>query len=188
MRRLVLFMATVSLALPGAASLAADPPSIEPFAGSWKGREVSSVSGETPSPDLLSLEVQGDTDGFRMSWHDLSARDEGKSRAGSIDVRFSPTDRAGVYEYAPNPGSLLTRMFASPATGNPLKGETLLWARVEGPTLAVYSMMIDMEGGFDLDHYTWTRTGDELHLTFSERTEDLGVETTFEGELVADGG
>ncbi len=186
MKRMVLVLTAALLAWPGLTVLAADPPSIEAFVGSWKGRKASSVVGALP-PDALSLEVQRAADGFRISWLDLSANNQGNSGGDSIDVRFLPTGRAGVYEYAPKPGTLLTRMFASPATGNPLKGETLLWARIDGPTLAVYSMKIDLNGGFDLDHYSWIRTENGLKLIFSERTEDPGMETKLEGELVAKG-
>jgi len=186
MRRMVLFLTVALLAWPSLAVLAADPPSIEAFLGSWKGRKASSAIGALP-PDALSLEVQRDADGFRISWFDLGANSQGNSGGDSIDVRFLPTGRAGVYEYAPKPGSFLTRMFASPATGNPLKGETLLWARIDGPTLAVYSMKIDLNGDFDLDHYSWTQTENGLQLIFSERTEDLGMGTKLEGELVAKG-
>ncbi|MGI9503984.1 MAG: hypothetical protein ACR2RE_13125 [Geminicoccaceae bacterium] len=154
--------------------------------GSWKGQGASSAIGALPS-DALSLEVQRDADGFRISWPDLSTNDQGNSEGNSIDARFLPTGRTGVYEYAPKPGSLLTRMFASPATGNPLRGETLLWARIDGPTLAVYSMKIDPNGGFDLDHYSWTRIENGLQLIFSERTEDLEMQTKLEGELVTRG-
>ena len=186
MRRLVLFFTVALLAWPSLALLAADPLSIEAFVGSWKGRKASSAIGALPR-DALSLEVQHDADGFRISWFDLSANVQGNSGGDKINVRFLPTGRAGVYEYAPKPGSLLTRMFASPATGNPLMGETLLWARIDGPTLAVYSMKIDLKGGFDLDHYSWTRTENGLQLIFSERTKDLEIETKLEAELVAKG-
>lgn len=183
---MVLFLTVALLAWPGLAVLAADPPSIEAFVGSWKGRKASSAIDALP-PDALSLEVQRDADGFRISWPDLSTDNQGNSGGDNINARFLPTGRTGVYEYAPKPGSLLTRMFASPATGNPLQGETLLWARIDGPTLAVYSMKIDPNGGFDLDHYSWTRTENGLQLIFSERTEDFGTETKLEGELVAKG-
>lgn len=186
MRNLVFFLMMASLAWPGPAALAADPSSIEAFAGSWKGQKASSASDALP-PDVLSLKVQEEAAGFRVSWLDLSARGQGGGVVDDIAASFSATDRPGVYEYAPTSGSLLTRMFASPKTGNPLKGETLLWARVDDFTLAIYSMKIDLNGGFDLDHYSWTRNEDGLQLTFKKRTEDAGAEIELQGELVAMG-
>ena len=187
MWRLVFFPAIVLLAWPGLVVMAADQPSIEAFVGSWKGQEAPSGTDTLPQ-DALRLEIQRDADGFRISWIDLSVSSERNLGVDSIDVRFSPTDRVGVYEYAPKPGSLLTRMFASPTTGNPLKGETLLWARIDGLTLAVHSMKVDLNGDFELDHYSWTRVGDGLQLSYSKRTEDIGAEMVLEGELVAEGG
>ena len=187
MRRLILLFTMGSLSWAGLAARAADPASITPFVGSWTAGEELSADHELPL-EALSLKVERDADGFRVYWHDLSAGDAAGTDHGSIDVRFQPTERAGVYEFAPSPSSLLTRMFASPATGNPLKGETLLWARIDGSTLAVYSMRIDAKGSFNLDHYSWTRTGDSLQLVYRQKTEDAGLGTRLEGELVAGGG
>ena len=187
MWHLFLFPVMALLAWPGPVVMAADPSSIEAFEGRWKGRDAPSGTDTLPQ-DVLRLEIRRDADGFQISWDDLGAGSEGNLDVDSIDVRFSPTDRVGVYEYAPKPGSLLTRMFASPATGNPLTGETLLWARIDGSTLAVYSMKIDLNGDFELDHYSWTRVGDGVQLRYSKRTEDLGETTKLKGELVAEGG
>jgi GH43 family beta-xylosidase len=78
-------------------------------------------------------------------------------------------------------------MFASPETGNPLEGETLLWARIDTDMLAVYSLTIDENGGFDLGHYSWTKTEDGLLLHYREQTEALGEEIVIEGRLVPEG-
>lgn len=182
MRRLVYFATAALLASPCLSALADDPPSIELFIGSW------AAENESPGNEALRLDVQRDENGFRLAWVDLGTRDQGEAAAEDLDARFQPTARKGVYEFVPESGSLLTRMFASPATGNPLEGETLLWARLDGPTLAVYSMKVDGEGGFDLDHYSWTRAENGLQFSFGKQTEDLGTETILEGELVAKGG
>lgn len=187
MTRPVFILVMAFLIGPGHPLLAADPPSIEAFIGNWKGSEITSAPGEA-APNALSTRIEADAGGFRMSWHDLGASGEDGIGSDDLDARFLPSGRPGVFEYAPKSGSLLARMFASPATGNPLKGETLLWARIDGSGLAVYSMRIDPNGGFDLDHYSWTRTEDGLRLSFSKRTEDFGSETVIEGELVKEGG
>lgn len=165
-------------------AMAADPFSIDAFVGSWKGDEAASEVGEL-APDALALEIEAEAEGFRISWHDLGAGGQSGIGAEVIDARFAPADRPGVYEYEPSSGSLLSRMFASPATGNPLEGETLIWARIDDQTLAVYSMNIDQEGGFDLDHYSWTLTETGLRLTFSKQTEDLGPGAQIQGDLTA---
>lgn len=187
MRSLVFSLMMALLTWSSLAALAADRSSIEAFVGSWRGQKAPSATDALP-PDMLSLDVQEGADGFRISWLDLGSRNRGNVGVDKLDASFSATNRAGVFEYAPTSSSLLTRMFASPKTGNPLKGETLLWARVDGPTLTVYSMKIDLNGGFDLDHYSWTRIEDKLQLSFKKRTEDSGAEIEQQGELVAKGG
>ncbi len=182
-----LLLAVILTTWSGGVASADDPSSIDAFLGEWKGAEVTSAI-ESLAPDVLELRVQATSDGFRIAWKDLGPNARGGIGGDDLDAMFLPTDRPGVYEYAPKSGSLLERMFASPATGNPLKGETLLWARVDGPLLAVYSMRIDPDGGFDLDHYSWTRIESGLRLTFSKRTEDGGSEVMIEGELAAEGG
>ena len=175
------------LAWSGFAARAGDPSPIDQFIGGWVGHEVTSTPAPL-APDALDLSILADADGFQISWRDLGFSGESGSAGDQIDAQFVPTDRPGVYEYAPKRGSLLARMFASPASGNPLEGETLLWARIEGSTLAVYSMRIDPNGAFDLGHYQWTRSEKGLRLAFSERTDDTGAEVRIEGQLVSEGG
>lgn len=186
MKRLTALAFTLLLVGPNLAARAADAPSIDAFLGTWTGQDIA-TPGVDIAPDALDLRVERDAGGFRIAWHDLTKAGEGGKL---VKARFLPTDRPGVFEYAVESGSFLERMFASPATGNPLEGETLLWARidVENPILAVYSMSIDPKGSFDLQHYSWTRTENGLHLTFSHKTQDLDSETRIEGELAAVGG
>ncbi|MEM9439649.1 MAG: hypothetical protein AAGA73_04315 [Pseudomonadota bacterium] len=162
----------------------ADPPSIKAFLGSWAIAETSSQV-EVLAPNALSVEVEAEADGFRLSWRDLGKSGSGGLGSDDIVARFVPSDRLGVYEYQPSSSSIITRMFASPVTGNPLEGETLIWARIDGPMLAVYSMKIDGKGGFDLDHYSWTKTDTGLQLTFVKKTEDLDSGAPIQGELVS---
>jgi hypothetical protein len=181
MKRLGILLVAACWGWPQLA-VAQEQPSIDAFLGSWKGSRIISAP-ETLELDALHLDIKVDEVGFHIVCLDLSIDGQNGRRSERIEASFLPTDRPGVYEYAPESGSLLTRMFASPATGNPLVGETLLWARIEDSTLAVYSMNIDKDGGLDLDHYSWTRTESGMSLTFSQRTENLGVETVIEAEL-----
>ena len=184
MKRIEIFFAIAWLVWPGASALASDPSSIETFLGQWKGDQVLLEAESLPS-DALDLKVRSDANGFRISWHDLSTSSADSSRTNKVNARFRPTGRPGVYEFVEEPGSFLTRMFASPSTGNPLEGETLLWARVADFTLTVYGMTVEPNGGFNLDRYRWARAESGLLLSFSRRTEDLADETRIEGKLVA---
>ena len=103
-----------------------------------------------------------------------------------IDASFAPTDRPGVFAFEPGSSSLLTRLFADPATANPLEGETLLWARLAGATLTVYSLEIDTDGGFDLDRYARTLTDQGMTVRYDHRIENDLI-LTVEGRLEARG-
>jgi hypothetical protein len=176
MRRVQALLLITLAACPGAIARADDGRSIGGFLGEWSGAEIVAGRGSL-APSALDLRVEQDAGGFAMAWHDLGAGGD------LVEARFLPTDRPGVYEVARESSSFLTRMFAAPATGNPLKGETLLWARIEDPVLAVYSMSVDRKGAMDLAHYTWTRTEDGLRLSFSD-----SAGSRIEGTLAAAGG
>lgn len=169
---------------------AANDATIEDFAGSWHGAEVE-VSGDagglTLEPADLNMEIERDGAGFRMRWTSLGREDGDTLERQEIDARFTPTHRAGVYAFAPGGSSLLSRLFADPETGNPLEGDALLWARLAGTTLTVYSLAVDYHGGLELDRYACTLRADGLDVRYSHRMENDRV-LTIEGRMAAGGG
>ncbi len=92
-----------------------------------------------------------------------------------------------MFAFDPGGGGLLASLFADPATGNPLEGETLLWARVEGPTLIVYSLSINQKGGFNLERNARTVEHGAMTVRHSYRFENDRV-VTIEGRLERVGG
>ena len=166
---LLSFLLAASPAPPAAAA------SIEDFAGSWQGE------GDDGSGERLTLTLDGGG-GFHASWTEPGAGAD----TPVLEAGFAPSDRPNVYSYAPETGSLLSRMFAAPASGNPLAGETLLWARLDQETLSIYSLAVADDGGFELDLHRWTLEADALLLHFSRRTQTL-EETVIEGRLQAAG-
>jgi len=186
MKRFGILLVMAMWSWPNLAVATDDQPSIDDFNGDWKGSDVLLAPEDLP-PEALTARIQERGKGFQITYTDLGKAMEGEPGAHDIEAHFVPARRPGVFEFAPEAGSLLERMFASPASGNPLEGETLLWARIEGETLGVYSMKIDKNGGLFLDHYSWTRTETGLTLSFSQRTEDLGDETMVEAKLLAEG-
>jgi hypothetical protein len=158
--------AAPSLLLLLSAALAGAPPwaaaqnaaSIADFAGTWRGIEVAEVGGDSPpavTPAGLDLTVAPEQSGFRLSWR----RPDGER----VEATLAPTDRPGVFDVQPSTNPLLG-LFFSPATGNPLEGETLLWSRLEGRTLVLYSLQLDQGGGFQLHRAAWTLQDDGRHL------------------------
>lgn len=160
--------------------------SLQDLYGAWRGATAEVDGLEGVEPGDLDVTISPDGGGFRMRWTALEEVD-GRAARRTIDVAFEQTGKPGVFAYREEPGSLFARLFASPATGNPLEGETLLWARVEGPQLVVYSLILNPAGGFDLDRYEHARDDDTLNLSHSRRTED-GEIMTIRGRLEPAGG
>ncbi len=166
--------------------IAAGASSITDFSGRWTGKAIESPD-QSISPDILNIEVLERKGGFELSWNDLTPDGQDKPQAKPLKALFVSTKRENVFEYAPEASSFLDRMFASPTTGNPLDGETLLWARIDAEMLTVYSLTIDEGGEFDLDRYSWTKIEDGLVLRYQEQTQDLGDQVVLEGRLAPAG-
>lgn len=172
----------IILALWGSLPAAADP--LAEVFGIWRGVtvEAQGIDPAALQPRDLDLTLTAADGGFRARWISLERAPDGGLRRQPVEARFAPTGRPGVYAFESEPGSLLTRLFASPATGNPLQGETLLWARIEGTTLHLYSLVLHSDGGFELDRWAHTPEDDAaLRRVLTRRTE-AGV-AIIEGRL-----
>ena len=181
-------VALAGLALASATARAAEP-TIADFEGAWQGTELR-VSGDAQDlalePEHLDVQIESGAAGFRISWTGLARQAGGDLARHKFDARFDLTDRPGVYAFEPGETSFFG-LFADPATGNPLEGETLLWARLAGRTLTVYNLSITFDGGFDLDRYARTLSGDGMDVHYTHRMENNRV-VTIEGRLKRKGG
>jgi hypothetical protein len=163
---------------------------IEDFFGTWQGVEVN-VDGPGAIPKLapadLDMSITGQDGGFRVRAFALGRGADGRLVPRPFDAAFAPTDTPGVFAYKPAAGSLLSSLFADPSVGNPLKGDTLLWARLQDAKLHVYSLAIDGGGGFALDHSTGQLTADGLVTRYVLRLSNDRI-VTVEGRLERTGG
>ena len=181
-------VAVAGLALASATASAADP-TIADFDGAWQGAELQ-ISGDARGlalePEDLDVQIQAGAGGFRISWTGLARQPGGDLARHKFDATFALTDRPGVYAFEPGDTSFFG-LFADPATGNPLEGEMLLWARLAGKTLTVYNLAITLDGGFDLDRYARTLGEDGMQVHLTHRMENNRV-VTIEGRLAPQGG
>jgi hypothetical protein len=176
----------VALALPSGSAVA-DDATIQDFSSAWHGVEVATRgddAGLALTPEDLDVQVRTEGTGFALSWIGFSRTDDGNLVRQESEASFMPTDRPGVFAFDAGAPSLFSRLFADPATGNPLVGETLLWARLAGPTLTVYSLAIDDRGGFALDRYARSLTDQGMTAHYTLRTENDLV-LTVDGRLEA---
>lgn len=173
-----------------AAAAGAEEASLEDFNGSWQGTELrigGDHQGLELTPEDLDVQIGSAGAGFQVSWTGLSRQPTGGLAPQRSEARFTRTERPGVYAFDPGDTSLLARLFADPATGNPLQGETLLWARLAGPTLTVYSLAIALDGRFDLDRYARTLRDGGMDVHYTRRMENDRV-VTIEGRVEGKGG
>lgn len=162
---------------------------IDSFLGQWRGVEVR-VEG-TPAPELtpgdLDLAITPEDGGFRVRALTLDRGPDGSVVPRRRDAVFAPTETPGVFAIRPGSRSLLSRLFADPAVGNPLEGDTLLWARVEADALHVYSLAIDDKGGYALEQSTWRLTDAGMESRDELRSQNDRV-VVVEGRLERAGG
>jgi hypothetical protein len=177
------FLVALGLLLAPGPAVAAE---IHDFFGDWRGVEVS-IDGD-PGQSLqlsatdLDMAIAGQGRGFRVRAFGLAREPDGTLVLRPIDAIFAPTETPGVFAYEPASGSLLSRLFADPTRGNPLQGDTLLWARLQDDALHVYSLAIDDRGGFALEHSTGQLTKDGMTARYVLRLENEQI-VMVEGRL-----
>ena len=171
--------------LVGSCAATAAEAAIEDFFGQWRGVDVT-INGTEQAPKLsppdLDVAISSEDGGFRIRALALGRETDGTLVPRPLDATFAPTAVPGVYAFAPGTGSLFSRLFADPAVGNPLKGDTLLWARLQDDTLYVYSLAIDPAGGFALEHSTGQLTENGMATRYELRSQNDRI-VTVEGRL-----
>ena len=178
-------LATTALLIGPCAASAADQVTIQDFFGRWRGTEVKVDAAEQApklAPSDLDMTIAGEDGGFRIRALALGREQDGALVGRPLEATFTPTDVPGVFAFAPAAGSLLSSLFADPTVGNPLEGDTLLWARLQDDSLHVYSLAIDPGGGFALEHSIGRLTEDGLLARYELRSENDRV-ARVEGRL-----
>lgn len=146
------------LSLQGAR--AADELAVEAFYGNYRGSgisrsDVSDYFGLTVRD--LDVTINGAAGGgFTVEWTTViregGSPDNPDIRRKSDRLTFAPTTRPGV--------------FRADRTGDPLAGEPLTWAHLEGYTLTIHTVSV-------LD------SGDYVVQTYNRTLSDLGMELEF---------
>lgn len=150
---------------------------LDPMAGSWRGEEAAGASIDAAD---LNMRVTPRSDGFDLAW-----TEPGMPGNERTVVKFFETDRPGIFVEGEGGGWLFS-MLGGDKRLDPLKGDTLRWARVEGDRLMVYRLDVAEDGGYRLDRYAWDNKGGELDFSFERRTHD-GDPVQATGHLVRAG-
>lgn len=173
MRAMVLFLAT---ALAGPASSAET--SIEAFFGKYTGQTVTSGGDEFSKRDL-SVNIKAAGKGrFTIDWITFTRSASGERKRKEYSISFKPSERKNVFASA-----MKKNLFGKSVPLNPIKGEPYVWARIHGKTLTVHAMMVTDDGGYEMQVYDRTLTGDGMDLKFS-RVRDGKILKQITGSLL----
>ena len=175
--RVVAAVAVLAGLLAGGAARAGEDLAIEAFSGQFVGTGIAeNEQSESLALTLRDLDVRitPDDGGFALSWTTVLRAADGsgvKRKAGAI--YFVPTDQAGVFRAA--------------IDMDPLAGLPFVWARIQGETLTVHSLLVNNEGSYEIQTYDRTLTGDGMDLKFT-RVRDGQPMRTVTGKLARVGG
>ena len=178
-------LAAIALLVGPGTAADADQVTLEDFLGEWRGAEVSIDAPEQVpklAPSDLDMTITETSGGFQIRALGLGREPGGTLTARPFEASFAPTDVPGVFAFDPGTRSLVSSLFADPAVGNPLQGDTLLWARLQDDTLHVYSLAIDPAGGFALEHSTGRLTDDGMAARYELRSQNDRI-AVVEGRL-----
>jgi hypothetical protein len=135
---------------------------VDRFAGEWRGANIESNDGfEVAAKDLLLKLVPGDG-GFELEW---------KAPGGAVEHAgfVASENQPGVFSAKASSGGLLG-FFSSSEEVDPLEGDPLTWARLDGDAFILYKLVIDERGAFTLDRYENTLQGETIRLRFTRRS------------------
>ncbi len=126
------------------------------FDGTWTGSSLRRTGDGALgglSAGALSIEIDASGDEFHARWTAIDWRPDGTIAVVPVEAEFVPTERAAVMRARDIDGDL----FDGSDNGNPLDGEPMMWARVEGPVIAIYSLRLAESGAFVLDQFAVER-------------------------------
>ena len=176
MKRVLAFLVVAAIWLPLSAS--AQNVSIKAFEGVWRGSALSesniSVHFRVTARDM-DVEIRPfGAGGFTVRWATI-LRQKGDPSA--------PVETLKETQVAFNPDTTRANVWVAATQGDPVKGEAMYWARLNGQTLTVYSLGIAEDGSAELQIYRRTLTGLGMELEFN-RTVDGEAVRSARGKLI----
>ena len=174
---------TAALPIGLGGALAAD---LERFYGTYVGSGAAEqlFANTTDQRDLDVTVEPYKENGFSIKWitvtrgADGQRTDDGVKR-NEIEEDFVPfEDRPNVFVLDARGG-----LFQKSELPNPLRGEPMRWAKVDGDEMTVFSMAIRDDGGAELQIYRRRLTERGMDVSFL-RMHDDALEVRMQGSLV----
>ncbi|MCW5770775.1 MAG: hypothetical protein KIT16_04005 [Rhodospirillaceae bacterium] len=175
MRKVAKMILVVAVAWP---SIAAAAEEFDPFVGKFVGESVQ-ISGTDQKKRDLTVEIAKSGKGFLVSWRTVIHKSSGKDEEQPPDrVRFVPTRRDHIYSAASRQD-----MFGKQVPIDPISGkDPYYWARIQDKTLSVYNIIINDDGGYEMQVYHRTLTDGGMRVEF-QRMRDGVPQRTVTGIL-----
>jgi len=176
MKRIIILAATLLAMIPVAVQAAADLP-ISAYFGKFSGGGVAqnrdSIYFAVTARDFDITISPARGNGFRIDWTSV-IRHGGTPKQPEIRRKASSKTLTGTA----TPG-----VFRGTATGNPLDGGEMCWARIRGNTLTIFLMTVSKGGNYELQQYDRTLSGTGMKLVFRSMRDGETVRTVT-GRLV----
>ena len=156
-----LYSIATAISLTLAAFASAQAAEIDPFVGSYQG-EATLVSNGKESHRDLSVKISKLDDGFRLNWQTTTQRADGSEKTKSYTIDFFPSNREHIYQSA-----MKANLFGGREPLDPMKGDPYVWSYFKGDTLVVHALIINEEGGYEMQTYDRTLVKEGLALKFN---------------------
>ena len=162
--------------LPPVAGLCATASDLKPFLGSYVG--VATVEDtktrEVRQRDMDIVIQPYENDGFRIDWINVTLVD-GRRDLPGVERRvqsalFEPVAGRDMYVEVEGPNPFQEREETQPMRGDPVR-----WASIDGPRLHVYAFEVLEDGTYELQIYDRVLT---------EKGLDIAFQRIVDGELV----
>jgi hypothetical protein len=179
-----LWLCVLALAwLPPSAGMAATASALEPFFGTYVGvAKVEDANGEVHHRDM-DVVIQPYRDGgFRIDWINVTLVD-GRRDLPGVERRvqsalFEPLEKRDMYvEVEPE------NLFQEREETQPMRGDPVRWASIDGPRMHVYAFMVLEDGTYELQIYDRILTDKGLDIHF-QRIDDGQVMRRITGHTV----
>ncbi|CRL11177.1 hypothetical protein NIT7321_02028 [Phaeobacter italicus] len=157
------FAAVLALVAVQAGSLCAAE--VEPFFGQYRGSLVVPKADGTRERRDAAVKigpVEDNEDGFYVQWTTTSIKPDGRRKAKSYAIEFTPTGRDDIFAAA-----MKRNVFGHTVQLDPMKGEPYVWGRIVGDTLTVFSMFVGPNGDYEIQQYDRTLADGGLELVYS---------------------
>lgn len=141
---------------------------IEPFLGTYVGTaQVLGSNGEVAEERDMDITISEERGGgFRITWINVTRidgrRDVPGVRRRVDEVVMEPGDRNGVFLEKTQ-----RSLFERRQDVDVLEGDAMRWARIDGDSLGLFSLVVMEDGGYELQSYERILTEDGLTIEFS---------------------